>query len=171
IMALRDLITRNRRKPERVSNELQHPIATLHREVDRLFDDFFRGFDRFPSLPFREESLSEFSPKVNVSENDKEIEVTVEVPGMDQDDVDVSLRDDVLTIKGEKKQEKEEKDKDKEYYHVERSYGSFYRSLQIPCEVDEGNIKAAFKKGVLKINLPKSTKAQENVRKIEVKSE
>lgn len=119
--------------------------------------------------PFRGEGLSEFSPKINVSENDKEIEVTVEVPGMDQDNVDVSLRDDVLIIKGEKKQEKEEKDK--EYYHVERSYGSFSRSLQIPCEVDQDYIKAAFKKGVLKINLPKSTKAQENVRKINVKSE
>lgn len=168
-MARRDLITWNRKKQQQLQPELQHPVATLHREVDRLFDDFFRGFDRFPSLPFREERLAEFSPKVNVSENDKEIEVTVEVPGMDQDDVDISLRDDVLTIKGEKKQEKEEKDK--EYYHVERSYGSFYRSLQVPCEVDQENIKAAFKKGVLKINLPKSTKAQENVRKIEVKSE
>jgi HSP20 family protein len=168
-MAWRDLITLNRKKQQRVQTDLQHPVATLHREVDRLFDDFFRGFDRLPSLPFSEERLSEFSPKINVSENDKEIEVTVEVPGMDQNDVDVSLGDDVLTIKGEKKQEKEEKDKD--YYHVERSYGSFYRSLQIPCEVDEENIKAAFKKGVLKINLPKSSKAQENVRKIEVKSE
>lgn len=149
--------------------DLQNPVATLRREVDHLFDDFFRGFDRFPSLPLKEERLAEFSPNINVSENDKEIEVTVEVPGMDQNDVDVSLRDDMLTIKGEKKQEKEEKDK--EFYHVERSYGSFYRSLQVPCEVDEDNIKASFKKGVLKINLPKSTKAQENVRKIEIKGE
>jgi HSP20 family protein len=168
-MALRDLITWNRKKQHQLQPERQHPVATLHREVDQLFDDFLRSFDRFPSLPFREERLAEFSPKINVSENDRDIEVTVEVPGMDQNDVDVSLRDDVLTIKGEKKQEKEEKDK--EYYHVERSYGSFYRSLQVPCEVDQDNINAAFKKGVLKITLPKSTKAQENVRKIEVKDE
>lgn len=168
-MALRDLITWNRKKQQQMQPELQHPVATLHREVDQLFDDFLRGFDRFPSLPFRKERLSDFSPKINVSENDKDIEVTVEVPGMDQNDVDVSLKDDVLTIKGEKKQEKEEKDK--EYYHVERSYGSFYRSLQVPCEVDQDNINAAFKKGVLKITLPKSIKAQENVRKIEVKDE
>ncbi len=168
-MAWRDLITWNRKRQQQIQPEHQHPVATLHREVDRLFDDFFRGFDRFPSLPFREERLSEFSPKINVSENDKEIEVTVEVPGMDQSDVDVSLRDDLLTIKGEKKQEKEEKDK--EYYHVERSYGSFYRSLQVPCEVDQEKINAAFKKGVLKITLPKSPKAQENVRKIDVKGE
>lgn len=168
-MALKDLITWNRKKPQHMQSELQHPVATLHREVDRLFDDFFRGFDKFPTLPFREGSLTEFSPKINVSENDKEIEVTVEVPGMDQNDVEINLRDDVLTIKGEKKQEKEEKDK--EYYHVESSYGSFYRSLQIPCEVEQDQVKAAFKKGVLKIYLPKSEKAKKNVRKIEVKGE
>jgi HSP20 family protein len=168
-MAWRDLITWNRKRQQQVQPELQHPVATLHREVDRLFDDFFRGFDRFPSLPFKEDRLVEFSPKINVSENDKEIEVTIEVPGMDQDDVDISLKEDVLTIKGEKKQEKEGTDKD--YYHVERSYGSFYRSLQIPCEVDQDNINAVFKKGVLKVTLPKSTKAQENVHKIEVKGE
>ncbi|MDR4503308.1 MAG: Hsp20/alpha crystallin family protein [Candidatus Scalindua sp.] len=168
-MALKDLITWNRKKPQHIQSELQHPVATLHREVDRLFDDFFKGFGGFPSLPFREERLTEFSPKINVSENDKEIEVSVEVPGMDQNDVEVNVRDDVLTIKGEKKEEKEEKDK--EYYHVERSYGSFYRSLQIPCEVDHDKVKAEFKKGVLKIYLPKSEKARENVRKIEVKGE
>jgi len=166
-MAWRDLISWNRKKQQQMQPEIQHPVATLHREVDRLFDDFFRGFDRFPPFPFREERLAEFSPKINVSENDKEIEVTVEVPGMDQNDVDISLREDMLTIKGEKKEEKEEK----EYYHVERSYGSFYRSLQLPCEVEEDKVKAAFKKGVLKITLPKSEKAQENVRKIEVKGE
>jgi len=168
-MAWKDLITWNRKKQEHIQPELQHPVATLHREVDRLFDDFFRGFDRFPTSAFREERLTEFSPKINISENDKEIEVTVEVPGMDQNDVEINLRDDILTIRGEKKQEKEEKDK--EYYHVERSYGSFYRSLQIPCEVEQDKVKATFKKGVLKINLPKSEKARENVRKIEVQGE
>ncbi|GJQ48536.1 small heat shock protein C2 [Candidatus Kuenenia stuttgartiensis] len=168
-MALKDLITWNRRKQQPALSGLQHPVATLQREVDRLFDDFFRGFDRFPSLPLKEERFAEFSPKIDVSENDKEIEIIAEVPGMDQNDVEITLRDDVLTIKGEKKQEKEEKDK--EYYHVERSYGSFYRSLQLPCEVDQEKVKASFKKGVLKINLPKSGKAQENVRKIEIKGE
>jgi HSP20 family protein len=168
-MTLKDLVTWNRKKQSNIQPALQHPVSTLHREVDRLFDNFFNGFDRFPTLPFREERLSEFTPKINVSENDREIEVTVEAPGMDENDVEVNLRDDVLTIKGEKRQEKEEKEK--EYYHVERSYGSFYRSLQIPCEVEQDHVKAAFKKGVLKIHLPKSEKARENVRKIEVKGE
>lgn len=168
-MAWKDLITWNRKKHQQVQPEMQYPVATLHREIDSLFDDFFRGFDRFPSLPFKEGKLADFSPKINVSENDEEIEVTAEVPGMDQNEVEVNLRNDMLTIKGEKKQEKEEKDK--EYYHVERSYGSFYRSLQLPCEVEEDKVKASFKKGVLKINLPKSKEAKENVRKIEVKEE
>ena len=168
-MTLKDLITWNRKKQPQIQPELKHPVATLHREVDRLFEDFFRGFDRFPTLPFREEQLAEFTPKIDVSENDKEVEVAVEVPGMDQNDIEVNLKDDVLTIKGEKKQEKEEKGK--EFYHVERIYGSFYRSLQIPCEVKQDQVKAVFKKGVLKINLPKSEKARENVRKIDVQGE
>ncbi|GJQ50467.1 MAG: hypothetical protein HKUEN01_28530 [Candidatus Kuenenia stuttgartiensis] len=115
-MAWKDLITWNRKKQQQLQPEMRHPVATLHREVDRLFDDFFRGFDRFPSISFKEERFAEFSPRIDVSENDREIEITAEVPGMDQNDVEITLRDDVLTIKGEKKQEKEEKDK--EYYHV-----------------------------------------------------
>ncbi|GJQ58966.1 MAG: Hsp20/alpha crystallin family protein [Candidatus Scalindua sp. AMX11] len=168
-MTLKDLITKNRKKQGYIQPKLQHPVSPLHREVDRLFDNFFNGFDRLPALPFREERLTEFTPKINVSENDREVEVTVEIPGMDQNDVEVNLRDDVLTIKGEKRQEKEEKEK--EYYHIERSYGSFCRSLQIPCEVEQDQVKAAFKKGVLQIRLPKSEKAREHVRKIEVKGE
>lgn len=132
-MALKDLITWNRRKQQPALSGLQHPVATLQREVDRLFDDFFRGFDRFPSLPLKEERFAEFSPKIDVSENDKEIEIIAEVPGMDQNDVEITLRDDVLTIKGEKKQEKEEKDK--EYYHVERSYGSFTVLCNFPVKL------------------------------------
>lgn len=166
-MAWKDLITWNRKKQQQIHPEHPHPIAGIRREVNRLFDDFYRGFGRVPALPYGEEELFGFSPKVNVSENDKEIEVSVEVPGMEQNDVDITLRDDMLMIRGEKKQEKEEKDK--EYYYVERSYGSFCRTLQLPCEVDREKVNASYKKGVLRINLPKSEEIKENVRKIEVK--
>ncbi|MFQ5688410.1 MAG: Hsp20/alpha crystallin family protein, partial [Candidatus Scalindua sp.] len=115
-MYWKNLITRNGRKRKHEQSELQYPLATLHREVDRLFDGFFKGFDEFPALSFRGNRLTEFSPKVDVSENDKEIEITAEIPGMDQSDVDVTLNDNVLTIKGEKKEEKETKGK--ECYHV-----------------------------------------------------
>jgi HSP20 family protein len=168
-MALKDLITWNHRKPVQVQDGSRYPIANLQREMGRLFDDFLREFDGFSNFPFRRESVAEFSPKVDVNESDKTIEITAEVPGMDEKDVKVTLKDDIITIEGEKKQEKEEKEKD--YYHLERSYGSFQRSLRIPCEIESDKVDASFKKGVLRITLPKSPKAQENVRKIEVKSE
>ncbi len=168
-MPLKDLITWSHRKPVRVQDNSRYPIASLQREMSRLFDDFFRDFDGFGNLPSRAESLVEFSPKVDVNESNKAIEITAEVPGMDEKDVNVTLKDDTLTIEGEKKQEKEEKEKD--YYHLERSYGSFQRSLRIPCEIESYKVDASFKKGVLKVTLPKSAEAQKNVRKIEVKSE
>ncbi len=168
-MSLKDLITWNSRKPLRTRHDMQYPSVSLQGEMGRLFDEFMRSFDGFHNLPFREGRFDEFVPNLNVSENDKEVEVTAEVAGMDEKDVDVTLKDDILTIKGEKKQEKEDEGKD--YYHQERSYGSFQRSLHIPCEIDSDEIDASFKKGVLKITLPKSAKAQENVRRIEVKSE
>ena len=168
-MALKDLITWNRRKPMRVQDDLRYPIASLQREMSSLFDDFFRDFDGSSNLPLRAGSFAEFSPKVDVNESDKTIEITAEVPGMDEKDVKVTLKDDILTIEGEKNQEKEEKERD--YYHLERSYGSFQRSLRIPCEIESDKVSASFKKGVLKVTLPKSAKAQEKARKIEVKSE
>jgi HSP20 family protein len=88
---------------------------------------------------------------------------------MDEQDIDVSLSRNSLTIKGEKKEEKEDKGKD--YYHMERSYGSFSRIIPLPVEVDEASIKASFKKGVLTIRLPKTTKAVEEIKKISVKVE
>lgn len=183
-MTWKDVITWNRKKgtskgshfPTRQS-EHHHPFLSLHREMNRLFDHFFRNFEDFPLSPFWEERFSPllgersspFSPKINVSENDKEIEITAEIPGMDQDDIDVTLTDNIITIKGEKTREKEEQNK--EYYHVERSYGSFKRSLQLPCEIEEDKIDASFKKGVLKITLPKCETAQRNIRKIPLKGE
>jgi HSP20 family protein len=168
-MYWKNLITRSRRGKKEEQAKLQYPLVTFHKDVNRLFDNFFKGYDEFPRFPFRGNRLTEFSPKIDVSENDKEIEVTAEVPGIDQSDIDVTLNDNVLTIKGKKKEEKEANGK--EYYHVERSYSSFCRSLHVSCEIESDKVDASFKKGVLKIILPKSEKTQENVRKIEVKSE
>ena len=105
---------------------------------------------------------------MNISEDEKGIEVTAEMPGIDDKDIEVSLKNDILTIKGEKKQENEEKNKD--YYRAERSFGSFQRSIQLPSEVEADKIKASFKKGILKVELPKSNQARESVKRIEVKS-
>ena len=107
-------------------------------------------------------------PAVDVSETDKAYEITAELPGMDEKNVEVKLANDVLTIKGEKQDEKEEKRKD--YYMRERSFGSFQRSFQVPDGVDADKIEANFKKGVLTVTLPKSTEAQKAEKKIAVKA-
>jgi HSP20 family protein len=138
----------------------------LHRQLDRLFDDFWDN-GRMSSL-LGSWNGAGLSPRVDETEDDKAYHIEVELPGMDHSDVDVSYSDGLLTISGEKKQEKEEKEKD--YYRKERSFGSFRRVLPIPVAVDEAKIQASFKKGVLTIDLPKTREAQKKVKKIAVKS-
>jgi len=148
-----------------VRREEYEPFSFFRHEMNRLFDDFYRGFDLEPF----ERRLGTFTPNVDVSENDKQIKVTAELPGMDEKDIDVSLNKDSLTIKGEKKEEKEEKKKD--YYRMERSYGSFSRTIPLPVEVDTDKVKAEFRKGVLTVTMPKTAKAIEETKKIPIKAE
>jgi HSP20 family protein len=138
-----------------------NPFLSLQREIDRLFEDFTRGFPAFSSG-----GTSEMLPSVDVTENDKQIEITAELPGLEKKDVQVNFADNVLTIRGEKKAEKEEKDKT--YRLLERSYGSFVRSLELPDGVNADAIEASIDKGVLKVIVPKPAPAQ--VKKVEVKS-
>lgn len=154
--------------------EIWRPFESLRREVDRLFDDFGNGFWRSPFrgldlAPFRgsETSLSAV-PVVDVSETDKAYEITAELPGMDEKNVEVKVANGVLTINGEKQDEKEEKRKD--YYMRERSFGSFQRSFQVPDDVEVEKIEANFKNGVLTVTLPKSPEAQKAEKKIAIKS-
>jgi HSP20 family protein len=148
-----------------VRREYESPFASLRREMDSLFDNFFRGFEIEPF----ESRFSGFTPKIDVTENDKEIKISAELPGMDEKDIDISLQNDMLTIKGEKKEEKEDKGKD--YYRMERSYGSFTRTIPLPVEVETDKAEAKFKKGVLSITLPKTAKAVAETKKIAVKVE
>ena len=144
-------------------------LFPLQREMNRLFDDFFPGFG-FPTLWEPEErALSRFSPKVNVSETDKEIKVSAELPGMDKDDINVELDDTALTIRGEKKEEHEEKEKD--CYRREQCYGAFHRVVSLPTEVDANSAKAKFKKGVLTIALPKLEEDRSAKKTIEISVE
>jgi HSP20 family protein len=133
----------------------------LQQEIDRLFDGFSRGFAGFPNFP----TTRELMPSMDVSETDKEIEITTELPGLEEKDIQLNMADNVLTIRGEKKNEREEKKKD--YHLVERSYGSFVRSVQLPDGVNADNIKAVMSKGVLKVTVPKPAPAQS--RKIDIK--
>jgi HSP20 family protein len=132
----------------------------MRRDMDRLWDSFFeRG-------TLRGEDGREWLPSLDVAETKNEIVVKAEVPGMEPKDIDVSLSDGLLTIKGEKKQEREEKEEN--YHLVERNYGSFTRSIRLPNEVQSDKINASYKNGVLKIVLPKSEEAKKKEIKIKV---
>lgn len=152
---------------DRPFSSFRRDMDALHREMDRLFEDFWRGGDR-PSLLSESWAMRDISPRVDETEDDKAFHVKVELPGMDQEDVEVTLSDGLLTIRGEKKQEEEEKGKD--FYRKERSFGAFRRTLPVPGEVDESKIEASFKKGVLSIELPKTVEAQKKVKHIDVKA-
>ena len=138
-------------------------FVSLQREMNRLFDDALRGLPAISG----DEKVAALAPSMDVKETDKAIEVQTELPGVDQKDLDVTYANGVLTIKGEKKAEKDEK---KAGYHLsERSYGSFYRSVQID-EVDADKIAATFDKGVLTVTLPKLASAQATTKKVEIKA-
>lgn len=109
----------------------------------------------------------EWVPCVDVSESEKEFVVTAELPGMAEKDVDVSIQNGILTIKGEKKEEKEEKSKN--LYRMERPYGAFQRSIELPSEIDKDKAEASYKSGVLTIKLPKTKAAQQEAKKVPVK--
>ena len=132
------------------------------KEMSRVFQDFLKLFEL---EPIGKRTGAAFQPKVNVSESEKEVVVSAELPGMDGKDIDVYLRKNELTIQGEKKEKTEEKEES--YYRMERSYGSFKRTLPLPCEVEDDKIDAQFKNGVLTITLPKPA---EVIKKIDVKS-
>lgn len=134
----------------------------LWREMDSLFDRFF-GENRWLEHPM----TRTFAPALDISESEDELVVKAELPGVDPKEVDVNLTGNLLTIKGEKRDEREEKGSS--FHRVERSFGSFSRSFQLPCDVEEEKIAATYKDGVLELRLPKTEKAKIKTRKIEVK--
>jgi HSP20 family protein len=152
------------------------PFESLRREIDRLFDDFYPFDFRLPTtrslfgreLPSMRNADWPVAPAMDLVEKAKEYEITAELPGIDEKNVEIKLANRMLTIKGEKQEEKEEKDKD--YYLSERRYGSFQRSFQLPEGVDADKIDASFTKGVLTVKLPKTTEAQKAEKKIAVKA-
>jgi HSP20 family protein len=169
-MAIRDLIPWSRqdnRLPVAVAAQRErddHPLLSLHREVNRLFDDLFRGFG-VPSFAGFERSFA--WPSVELGETDAEIRVVAELPGLDEKDVEIALEDGVLTLRGEKKAEIE----DTERGYSERSYGRFERRIGLPRGLEADKANATFRNGVLTVTLPKSAAANENVRRIPVNTE
>ena len=141
----------------------QDPFMSLHREMNRLFDDVFRGFGA-PAM--RQGGVGGMlQPEIDVSESEGEIRICADLPGVSQQDVDVTLDDDILTIKAERRHERGE---DKESWHVvERSHGMYQRSIRLPSGLDSEHVDARFENGVLTICIPKTHEAQRQ-RKIQV---
>jgi HSP20 family protein len=158
--------------PVRRADYSQHPLARLHDDVDRLFDSFFEGWGR-PSLA-RMSRMGErgllpsgfLHPSVDISENKKGYTIRAEIPGVEKDDVKLTIEDDTLLITGEKRQEKE--DNDGGYHCVERSYGAFQRMISLPADADQDKLEAKFRNGVLTITLPRKPGVQSNAREITI---
>jgi len=168
-MAIKSLLPSLRRRAETpAKREEEHPFYSLQREMNRLFDDFFRGFDLEP-FGTREDRYAGFSPSIDLREDEKAFTLKAEIPGIDEKDVEVLVSDDAITIKGEKKEEQEDKGKD--YYRVERTYGSFHRVIPLPKGVNLDKVEATFKNGVLSISLPKTEEARTKGKKIPITSE
>ena len=145
----------------------EYPFMTLRREMDRLFDDFLTSWGwRTPTR--LAERWNKFTPQLDISEVNDHIKITAELPGLEREDVNVNLVDDVLTISGEKKKEMEEEGEN--YYRAERTYGAFERSIRMPSEIDADDVDAVFEKGVLTITLPK-TEEMETRKQIAVRGE
>jgi HSP20 family protein len=158
------------------AHRLFAPMEGLRRDFNRLFEDFgdlwrspMRQALLAPDSLWSRDLTWAATPAVDVADKDKAYEITAELPGLDEKNVEVKVANGMLTIKGEKKEEKEEKKKD--YYLSERRYGSFERRFQIPEGVESDKIEATFKKGVLTVTLPKSAAAQAAEKKIAIKSE
>lgn len=166
-MNVRDLIPwghdNGNRNPALLSDRDRDPFLSLHREVNRLFDDVFRGLDR---RPLALGGLSSFGgwPSVEVSDGEREMRVTAEVPGLEEKDIEVLLQDGVLTLKGEKRAETE----DKERQFSERFYGRFERRIPLGAEIEEDKVSADFSNGVLTVTLPKSENTNAKARRIAI---
>jgi HSP20 family protein len=165
MMTIRDLIPwgRNERStvPSTMRGEEMSPFLTLHREMNRLFDDVFSRFEGgMPSLLGRMPSW----PSIEAVETDKDVRVSAELPGLDEKDIEVLVDEDVLTIRGEKKAETE----DKERRFSERYYGRFERVIPLPFAIEQDKVEASFNNGVLTVTLPKSAKAQEKAKRVPI---
>jgi HSP20 family protein len=151
--------------------QVSDPLHMLHRDMNDLLGRFLHGYgdplnrmeNLFPG------SLSDrlLKPMVDISANDKEYTISIEVPGIEQDDIKLEIHNNTLTVKGEKRQEKEEKKKD--YYRMERSYGAFQRVLSLPEDADQDKVAATFKNGVLSVNVPRKALQKTDIKQIEIK--
>jgi len=162
-MLFRDLIPAIGNRPLR-ERRRGDPFHAMRREMNRMFDEMWPDFD----LPLLGRGDGGFEPRVDVSETEKEVLVTAELPGMEEKDVNVTFADGMLTIEGAHAEETEKKDEDKRYYLRECAYGAFKRVLPLGTGLDAEKIKATFKNGELKVVLPKTKEAKEKTKRIPI---
>ena len=168
-MQISDLIPWGRDKENSPASEKENgsnPLVSLQREINHVFDDFWHKVEN--GWSGRSDAVGMFGPSTDITETDKSVDVSVELPGMTEKDIDISLSSDAMTIRGEKKVEHEEERKG--VYMSERSYGSFYRTVPLPAGVDADKADATFKNGVLTVTLPKTAEAQAKIKHIPVKA-
>jgi HSP20 family protein len=166
-MNISDLVPWKSKRGNEIAVRQEDTNATVYDQFNQFFDEFFGNNWMTPWGERFGTSFNEFSPRVNVTEREKEFEVTAELPGLAEDDIDITLAPDAITLKGEKKQET--KDKGDNYYRMERSYGRFSRTIPLPTgAIEQEMVEAEFKNGVLTINLPKREDAQPVSRRITV---
>ena len=145
------------------------PFLSFRREMDRLFDDFFTPSTETRSFAAPGATANAIQPSIDVDETEQAYTVTAELPGIAEQDVELNLADNALTISGEKRSERNEEQGGRRY--SERSFGRFSRTIPFPTEVDADRVDAAYRNGVLTVTLPKNEKARDKTRKIEIKSE
>lgn len=165
-MSVRDLIPwgrSNNRAPAPYRDDDRSPFLSLHREMNRVFDDFFRDFDmRLPMMGGG--GFAGGWPQIDLAETDKAVTVTAELPGMEENDVELLLEDGMLTLKGEKRSESEDRDRQ----FSERYFGRFERHIPLGAEIQADKAQARFKNGVLTVTLPKNPEAQPKARRIAI---
>ncbi len=166
-MSVRDLIPwgrNNERAPVPPRDDDRSPFLSLHREMNRVFDDFFRDFDMRLPVVGGAAGFNGGWPHLDLAETDKEVTVTAELPGLEEKDVELLLQDGILTLKGEKRSETENKDRQ----FSERYYGRFERHIPLGTEVQADKAQARFKNGVLTVTLPKNPEAQPKAKRIAI---
>lgn len=163
-MGLNDLVPFRHRRRQAARSDALSPFERMHDEMDRIFNEFMPQLPDVEGLGAGAGTLA----SIDLSETDDALELKADLPGMEEKDLNVTLRNGAVTISGERKYESEETKKN--FYRAERAYGSFSRSVSLPCEVDEERVEAHFKNGVLTVRLPKSATEKHNQRKIDIKT-
>lgn len=168
MLTMRGLIPWSRDRDIAAGRAAEHPLMSFQRDMNRLFEDLWRGFDA--PVPSRSEGMAAtmISPRIELKERDAEIEVCAELPGLKENDVEVTVTDNVLSIRGEKKLERKEEEKG--YTYSERSYGAFERRIPLDAEILADRVEAKFADGLLTVTLPKNPVSRGHARRIPIGS-